>query len=143
MGTGDKKPARRFEDLIAWRKARDLTRSVYRMTSTGAFSKDFALRDQARRAAVSIMSNLAEGFERTTRSEFHQFLNIAKSSCAELRSQFYVALDARYIEESTFVHLMDQAEEVACIIGGLRAAVQKQRDKNRASSQPAALSPQS
>lgn len=129
METGDKRPARKFEDLIAWRKARELTRSVYRMTSTGSFSKDFALRDQARRAAVSIMSNLAEGFERTTRSEFHQFLNVAKSSCAELRSQLYVALDAGHLKPSEFDGVLLQAEEVARIIGGLRAAVDRQRNR--------------
>jgi four helix bundle protein len=126
---GDKTPARRFEDLIAWRKARELTRTVYRMTSLGSFSKDFALRDQARRAAVSIMSNLAEGFERTTRSEFHQFLNIAKSSCAELRSQLYVALDANHVKPTEFDEVLLQAEEVARIIGGLRAAVERQRNR--------------
>ncbi len=129
METDDKKSACRFEDLIAWRKARELTRSVYRMTSTGSFSKDFALRDQARRAAVSIMSNLAEGFERTSRSEFHQFLNVAKASCAELRSQLYVALDAGYVKPSEFDRMLLQAEEVARIIGGLRAAVERQRNR--------------
>ena len=82
----------KFEDLIAWQKARELTRNIYQVTTQGNFSRDFWLRDQIRRASVSIMSNIAEGFERAGRSEFHQFLVIAKGSCAELRSQLYVSL---------------------------------------------------
>jgi four helix bundle protein len=112
-----------FEDLIAWQKARALTREIYHVTSTGAFAKDFGLREQIRCAAVSIMSNLAEGFERGGRIEFHRFLNIAKASCAELRSQLYVARDVEYIEQQIFSGLLTQAKEVARIIGGLRMAV--------------------
>ena len=119
---------RRFEDLVAWQKARELTREIYRASSTGTFAKDFGLRDQIRRAVVSIMSNLAEGFERGRRAEFHQFLSIAKSSCAEVRAQLYVALDAQHLEQSSFVRLLKQAEEVGRIIGGLRQAVQKQKE---------------
>lgn len=119
--------ADKFEDLIAWQKARDLTRVIYRATAAGSFAKDFGLHDQIRRAAVSVMSNLAEGFERGGRAEFHQFLSVAKSSCAELRSQLYVALDATHLNPSTFRQLILQAEEVARIIGGLRKAVHKQR----------------
>ncbi|MGQ0812345.1 MAG: four helix bundle protein [Nitrospiraceae bacterium] len=122
----EKKMARRFEDLIAWQKARDLPRKVYRITENGAFARDFGLRDQVRRSSVSIMSNLAEGFERGRRTEFHQYLSIAKSSCAELRSHLYVALDARHVDERAFCGLMVLAEEVAKILGGLRSAVQKQ-----------------
>ncbi len=77
----------RFEDLIAWQKARQLAAEIYRVTAQGDFSKDFGLRDQIRRAAVPAMSNIAEGFDRGSRSEFHQFLVIAKASCAEVRSQ--------------------------------------------------------
>ena len=114
---------RKFEDLIAWQKARALTREIYHVTSTGAFAKDFGLREQIRRASVSIMSNLAEGFERGGRIEFHRFLNIAKASCAELRSQLYVARDVEYLEHQMFDRLFGQAQEVARIIGGLRIAV--------------------
>jgi four helix bundle protein len=81
----------RFEDLQAWQKARELVVVIYAMTREGEFAKDFGLRDQIQRAAVSIMSNLAEGFERGTRPDFHRFVVIAKASCAELRSQIYVA----------------------------------------------------
>src|SRR5436309_3291237 len=127
----EKKQARKFEDLVAWQKARELTMTVYRVTASGAFGKDFVLRDQVRRSAVSIMSNLVEGFERGGRSEFHQFLSIAKASCAELRSQFYVALDAGYLEDHTFGALLSQAEEAGRITGGLRAAVEQQKNREK------------
>lgn len=113
---------------MAWQKSRKLTQEIYRVTNEGTFAKDFGLRDQIRRAAVSVMSNLAEGFERAGRAEFHQFLVVAKGSCAEVRSQLYVALDARYINEELFGRLLNQTQEVSRIIGGLRSAVEKQRD---------------
>ena len=118
----------RFEELIAWQKARTLTSDVYKVTGQGIFSKDFGLKDQMRRAAVSIMSNIAEGFERGRPAEFHQFLSVAKASCAELRSQLYIALDAGYVSESLFDELMIKAVEVGRIIGGLRGAVERKRD---------------
>ena len=85
----------KFEELIAWQKSRELVTAIYKVTNGKEFSRDFGLRDQIQRAAVSIMSNIAEGFERAGRAEFHQFLVIAKGSCAEVRSQLYVALDIR------------------------------------------------
>ena len=118
----------RFEDLIAWQKARLLTTEIYRISMHGEFAKDFGLRDQIRRAAVSVMSNIAEGFERGSRGEFHQFLVIAKASCAEVRSQLYVAQDVGYINQKTFDAINSSTSELSRIIGGLRAAVQKQRD---------------
>ena len=121
----------KFEDLIAWQKARELTKRVYEMTRHGDFAKDFGLKDQIQRATVSIMSNIAEGFERGGRAEFHQFLSVAKASCAEVRSQLYVALDAEYITQSAFDQLQSLAEEVGRITGGLRASVQKQRDAQK------------
>jgi four helix bundle protein len=117
----------RFEDLIAWQKARQLTKRIYSLSKDGEFGRDFGLRDQIRRAAVSVMSNLAEGFDRGGRGEFHQFLVIAKGSCAEVRSQLYVAFDAGYVSEGEFQAMTHQAEEVARIIGGLRASVSRQR----------------
>jgi len=121
----------RFEDLIAWQKARQLTADIYRMTGNGPFARDFGLRDQIQRAAVSVMSNVAEGFDRGSRAEFHQFLVIAKASCAEVRSQLYVALDIGHITEADFTRLHDQTEELSKIIGGLRAAVQRKRDQRQ------------
>ncbi|HEY0171365.1 MAG TPA: four helix bundle protein [Pyrinomonadaceae bacterium] len=125
---GDK--IQRFEELIAWQKARALTGEIYMVTGQGEFSRDFGLKDQIRRAAVSVMSNIAEGFERGRPSEFHQFLSIAKASGAELRSQLYIALDAGYVGEALFNDLMTKAVEVGRIIGGLRSAVERKRDNN-------------
>jgi four helix bundle protein len=124
----------RFEDLIAWQKARELTRAIYQVTQQGAFAKDFGLARQIQRAAVSIMSNIAEGFERRGRREFHQFLSTAKGSCAEVRSQLYVAFDIGYLVQSDFHKLLAQAEEVGRVVGGLRASVEKLRDERRSSS---------
>jgi four helix bundle protein len=119
----------RFEDLIAWQKARQLTSEIYRITLHSEFARDFGLRDQIRRAAVSVMSNIAEGIERGSRGEFHQFLVVAKASCAEVRSQLYVAQDVGYINQETFDIVNSSTSELSRIIGGLRAAVQKQRDE--------------
>jgi four helix bundle protein len=121
----------RFEDLIAWQKARELTREIYRVSRAGEFGRDFGLGRQIQRAAVSIMSNLAEGFERGGRAEFHQFLSTAKASCAELRSQLYVALDVGYVGPDEFESLMQMAQEVARLTGGLRASVERQRNQER------------
>jgi four helix bundle protein len=88
----------KFEDLIAWQKARELTRKIYQISRTGEVAKDFRLSGQIQSAAVSIMSNIAEGFERGGLVEFRQFLSTAKASCAEFRSQLYVALDVGYID---------------------------------------------
>lgn len=117
-----------FEDLIAWQKARELTQAIYVATRQGAFAKDYGLSGQIQRAAVSIMSNIAEGFERGNPREFHQFLSIAKASCAEVRSQLYVSLDAKYLDEQTFQALMVLAKETGKIIGGLRVSVERRRD---------------
>jgi four helix bundle protein len=108
----------KFEDIQSWQKARTLTKEIYRVTLTGAIAKDFGLRDQIRRAAVSIISNTAEGFERGGDKEFLQFLAIAKGSAGELRAQLYVALDQTYISENTFVTLSQEATEVSQLISG-------------------------
>lgn len=121
------KKVARFEDLIAWQKARELTKEIYTLTRKGDFAKDYGLAGQVQRAAVSIMSNIAEGFERGGRGEFQQFLSIAKAACAELRSQLYVALDIGYLDQNRFSLLLEQAEEVGRIVGGLRVSVERQR----------------
>ena len=117
----------RFEDMIAWQKARALTAEIYRITREGAFARDFGLTGQIQRAAVSVMSNTAEGFERGSSAEFHHFLCMAKASCAELRSQLYVARDIGYLSSGDFDRLMAQAEEVGRVIGGLRASIERKR----------------
>ena len=119
---------RAFEDLIAWQKARALCAAVYSATCEGTFARDFPLRDQIRRAAISVMSNIAEGFERGKPTEFHQFLCIAKASCAELRSQLYTALDAKHLDQADFDALMYLAAETGRVIGGLRRSVEQRRD---------------
>jgi four helix bundle protein len=116
----------RFEDLVAWQKARNLTREIYKVSKQGAFLEDFGLAGQIQRAAVSTMANIAEGFERSRQREFHQFLSMAKASCAEVRSHLYAALDAGYLEKSEFDQLLSEAEEVGRIIGGLRSSLDKQ-----------------
>jgi len=127
------KAIERFEELIAWQKARILTAEIYKATSNGDFGKDFGLKNQIQRAAVSVMSNVAEGFERARPAEFHQFLSMSKASCAELRSQLYVAFDVGYLDKKQFETLMALALEVARIVGGLRSAVERNRDAQKAS----------
>ena len=117
----------KFEDLVAWQKARELTQAIYAVTNIGAFSKDYSLRNQIRRASVSIMSNIAEGFGRGSMNEFHQFLVVSRASCAEVQSQLYVALDVGYIDQTTFKKLSDNANETARVISALRTSVDKQR----------------
>lgn len=91
-----------FEDIEAWQEARSFVRNIYRASNTGGFAGDFALRDQLRRAAISIVSNIAEGFERSSRREFARFLYMAKASAGEARAQLYVALDLGYLDEAQF-----------------------------------------
>jgi len=115
--------ADRFEDLIAWQKARFLVGSVYSVTNENAFAKDFGLRDQIRRAAVSVMSNLAEGFDRASRADFHRFVVIVKGSCAEVRSQLYIAHDVGHINQHQLNTLLAQAQELSRILGALRVSL--------------------
>lgn len=115
----------RFEDIAAWQKARELTRQVYVVTKAGGFSRDYGLRDQIRRAAVSIMSNIAEGFGRGGDKEFAQFLSTAKGSVAEVQAQLYVALDAGYLDQQAFTNLYSLADETGRLIGGFMKYLQQ------------------
>lgn len=108
----------RFEDIEAWKRAREVTKRVYELTSTGGFSRDFGLKDQIRRSAVSVMSNIAEGFERDGNREFINFLSIAKGSCGEARSQLYVALDQNFITAEDFNWVYDHFNQTGRMIGG-------------------------
>ena len=105
-----------FEDLEVWKEARRLTQHIYQITRTEKFSKDFALREQIRRATVSIMSNIAEGFERGGNQEFCQFLYIAKGSCGEVRSQLYIALDQNYLSQDEVQRLADAYKRLSSMI---------------------------
>lgn len=120
-----KKKVEKFEDLIAWQKARILTKEIYVFTRRGALARDKNLTNQLQRSAISVMSNIAEGFERGRRTEFHQFTSVAKSSCGELRSQLYTAFDVGYLAKTEFKQLMLLAEELGRILGGLRASLEK------------------
>ena len=101
----------RFEEIRAWQTARELTRRIYEVSGRGAFVRDYGLRDQMRRAAVSIMSNIAEGFESGTQALFIRYLGYAKASAGELRAQLYVGLDAGYLAEAEFEELFNLAEK--------------------------------
>ena len=115
----------RFEDLISWQKARALNRLVYQISKNGSFARDFGLRDQIRRASISVMSNIAEGFERGGDKEFAQFLSNAKGSCGEVRCQLYAALDENYLSASEFKQLYEQSLEVSRLISGFMAYLQR------------------
>ena len=121
---------RRFEDCIAWQKARVLTSDVYRVSGKGNFSRDFALRDQIRRAAISVMSNIAEGFDRYSRPEFRQLLSFARGSVAEVRNQLYIAADLGYVDVATFGRMKAQCEEASRLIAAMRAKISNQTSAN-------------
>jgi four helix bundle protein len=114
-----------FTDIDAWQAARELTTLVYVATKSGEFARDFALRDQIRRASVSIMANIAEGFGRSGSGEFIQFLAVAKGSACEVSSHVYVALDQGYISRPEFERLNELAERTVNLIGGLMKYLQQ------------------
>lgn len=106
----------RFEEIQAWQKARELNKSVYEITKNSYFSKDFSLRDQIRKASVSIMANIAEGFGRRSKKEFANFLNMSQGSAAEVQCHLYIALDQAYISQKEFKYLYENTEEVSKMI---------------------------
>ena len=115
----------KFEDLIAWQEARRLVSMIYKITSDGLFSRDFGLKDQIQRAAVSSMTNIAEGFDNESTVEFARFLGMARRSAVEVQSLIYVALDANYVDEESFKTHFDQARKTQAIIGGLKKGIMK------------------
>lgn len=117
----------RFEDILAWQKARELVKEIYNASRTPMFSKDFGLCDQIRRAALSIMLNIAEGFARKTNREFLQFLVFAHGSVAEVQSGLYVALDQSYIGKDEFDSLYKLADETSKVIMGFSNYLRKPR----------------
>ena len=120
---------RRFEDIEAWQKARELTKVVYQLSGRGHFAKDFGLRDQIQRASVSIMANIAEGFERDGTGEFIQFLAIAKGSAAEVLSHAYVAFDQGFIHQSDLDWLNEKTSEVRRMMAVLMTYLRKSGTK--------------
>ena len=115
----------KFEDVVAWQEARGLSQQIYVLSSTGDLSHDFGLRDQMRRAAVSAMTNIAEGFDCDSPKEFARFLEIARRSAVEVQSLLYVALDAGYIDLPTFQKHYTQANKTKALIGGFRHSLLK------------------
>ena len=108
----------RFEDIEAWKEARKLVNLIYDISDEGQFPRDFSLKNQIRSAAVSIMSNISEGFDRSSNKEFIQFLVIARASASEVRSQLYIALDRRYITSGVFDTACNQVLTVTNLING-------------------------
>ncbi|HTH47008.1 MAG TPA: four helix bundle protein [Candidatus Limnocylindria bacterium] len=116
---------KQFEDIEAWKEARAFTKAVYIASSSGAFAKDFGLRDQMRRASVSILSNIAEGFERGGDREFVQFLSLAKGSCGEERAQLYVAFDQGYLTADLFQQLQEHSQKISRLLGAFMAYLKR------------------
>ncbi len=117
-----------FEEIESWKRARELTKEIYRISSTSVFSKDWALRDQIRRAAISIMSNIAEGFDSGFKTEFSRFLNMSRRSASELQSQLYVVKDQGYIDASEFHKIYKEAEAIRKLITGFIKYLKKKVD---------------
>jgi len=106
----------RFEDIEAWKKARELTKEIYKISSSGLFAKDFGLKEQIRRASVSVMLNIAEGFARKTDKEFARFLVHSHGSAAEVQAALYVALDQKYITQDEFSSLYSLVDKVSSMV---------------------------
>lgn len=115
----------RFEDLIAWQEARKLMQLAYKVTAEGSFAKDFEMRDQFRAAALSSMTNIAEGFDNESSAEFARFLGMARRSAVEVQSLCYAALDVKHITQDEFQTCYDQGKKTQAIIGGLKKSVLK------------------
>lgn len=115
----------RFEDIHAWQEAREAVQMIYTLTDDGAFARDFGLRDQIRRAAVSVMANIAEGFDCDSRVEFARFLGIARRSAVEVQSLLYTALDLAYIREDQFKTVYNQMQKTKVLVGGFKNSLNK------------------
>ena len=136
MKGGKGNAAKSFEDLHVWQRARELTNCVYQLTRQDGFARDGGLSDQIRRAAVSVMSNIAEGFERGTKTEFIQFLFIAKGSCGEVRAQLQVARDQDYIAAGDHDRLHDLARQTGGMISNFIAYLQRSDYQGEKSARP-------
>ena len=120
-----------FEDIEAWQKARHLTREIYRASGGLEFARDYPLRDQIRRACISIMSNIAEGFERDGDREFVQFLSMAKGSCGEVRSQLYVAHDQAYLSREDYEAATMLVLDISRLLSGFIRYLRESEKKGR------------
>ena len=120
---------KRFEDIQAWQEARILARMVYSLSQKPSFKKDFGLSLQIRRACISIMANIAEGFERRSKKEFIKFLNIASASASEVQSHLYAALDQKYIGEEEFQSAYAQSQRAKSLINGFISYLNRKIEK--------------
>jgi four helix bundle protein len=118
-----RRKVRTFEDLLVWQMGIELVKRVYVLTSSGLFSRDFGLRDQIRRASVSIPTNIAEGFERASRKEYLQFLNFAKGSAGEVRSLLFVAFEVGYLQKESYEELRDRVSKLSAYLFNHRKAI--------------------
>ena len=107
---------KKFEEIETWQKARELTNKIYEISCTDEFANDFALKDQIRKASISIMLNIAEGYARRSNREFRQFLDYAHGSCAEVQSALYIAFDQKYISQQQFKNIYKRTEEISRMI---------------------------
>jgi len=115
----------RFEDIQAWQESRTLIKMIYSLTNKDLFSKDYGMRDQIRRASVSTMTNIAEGFDCESKVEFARFLGIARRSAVEVQSILYAALDTGYINQGEFDLYYEQARKAKALIGGFKRSLTK------------------
>lgn len=123
-----------FDEIIAWQKARELTKLIYLVSSNDKFDKDFSLKDQIRRSAVSVMANIAEGYDRRGDKEFERFLNIAKGSLSEVKSHLFVSFDIGYVDNEKLENLFILIDEIAKLISGLIKYLKSNSDnKNKKS----------
>jgi four helix bundle protein len=115
----------RFEDIQAWQEARKLVKMIYNLTNSGTLARDFGLRDQIQRAAVSSMTNIAEGFDCESKAEFARFLGFARRSAVEVQSLLYAAFDIQYITETELKEHYEQARKTKALIGGFKHSLKK------------------
>jgi four helix bundle protein len=116
---------KRFEDIQAWQEARILVKMIYQLTNKEKFSKDYGMRDQIRRASVSVMNNIAEGFDCESKVEFARFLGIARRSAVEVQSILYAAMDVEYIDQTEFDLHYEQARKAKALIGAFKRSLTK------------------
>lgn len=120
-----------FENLNVWQRSRELVNQVYLMTKDSKFYKDRILMDQIRKSAISVLSNISEGYERGSNTDFVRFLYISKASCGELRAQLFIAKDQGYINEKEFEQTIDTSRRVSGMLGNLISYLKNQKGKNK------------
>ena len=125
-----------FQELKVWQKARILTADAYRVTRSGNFAFDPALRNQVRRACVSVMANIAEGFGRYSHGDFRRFINMARGSISEVQSHFYVAMDQGYLSASDHARLNGRSEEISRMLASLHASLQDGKTASKRTTKP-------